>query len=119
MMNPINPWLDPIEVRRMADRLMRPNRAAPVASPTDAGFDEGFIGFTSDPLEPPAVAREEVAKPVFKAAEPTVRAPQSTPVPGVREPFLDGLTRFRDWMHREFSATEVFILDAVGGVIFD
>lgn len=103
----------------MADRLMRPNSGVPLASATDAGFDEGFIGFTSDPLEPPAVTHQEVVEPVLKATEPAARAPQFTPAPGARGPFLDGFTRFRDWMRQEFSATEVFILDAVGDVIFD
>ena len=37
----------------------------------------------------------------------------------VRGPFLDRITRFRDWFAAEFSATGIFILDREGAVIFD
>ena len=66
-MDPIYPWLDPVEVRRLADRLMKPNRE-PSVTVADAGFDEGFVGFASGaagavveappPPLPPQPARE-------------------------------------------------------------
>ncbi len=40
-MDPINPWLDPAEVRRLAERLMKPNREPAVPAP-DAGFDDAL-----------------------------------------------------------------------------
>lgn len=118
-MDPIHPWLDPVEVRRLADRLMRPNRE-PAVTVTDAGFDEGFVGYATGQAPqpaappPPQPAREEpVARidPPFQSMAET----QTT----ARGPFLDRITRFRDWLHDCFSATGIFILDREGAVIFD
>lgn len=121
-MDPVNPWLDPVEVRRLADRLMRPVRE-PSVSVADAGFDEGFVGYAAAsiplppaPSAPPPQAREVAAVPVAVSV--------GTPVaPGnpfiARGPFLDRITRFRDWMRHNFAATGIFILDREGAVIFD
>lgn len=128
MMDPIYPWLDPVEVRRLAEGLMRPHRESPV-SVTDAGFDEGFVGYASQGCEPvaavamvapvvvtpPRVAGAEVAE-VAELTVPEVEAPVQT---GARGPFLDRITRFRDWMRQQFGASGVFILDREGAVIFD
>lgn len=104
----------------MAERLMKPNREPAVTAP-DAGFDAGFVGYASDPIpQPPAppplppTVREVPAPPLdspFQAPTET----QST----ARGPFLDRITRFRDWLHDSFSATGIFILDREGAVIFD
>jgi hypothetical protein len=39
--------------------------------------------------------------------------------PDPRGPFLERIRRFRDWMHQQFSASGIFILDREGAVIFD
>ena len=106
-MDPINPWLDPAEVRRLAERLMKPNREPAVPAP-DAGFDAAFVGYASDPIPP---------QPVPPVAPP-LQAPLETQTTA-RGPFLDRITRFRDWLHHSFSATGIFILDREGAVIFD
>jgi hypothetical protein len=134
-MDPINPWLDPIEVRRLADRLMQPSReqSPPV---TDPGFDEGFIGFAPDhspapiPVISPAIPMATQVLPIAPTvvSEPQIqvaRVPifhQEIPVEipiSARGPFLDRIIRFRDWMRLNFAATGVFILDREGAVIFD
>jgi hypothetical protein len=133
-MDPIHPWLDAAEVRRMAERLMKPNREPAVTAP-DAGFDDAFVGFATDPLpQPPAPppplplvvppsgglqlspppAREEPPPPL----DSPFQAPPETQTTA-RGPFLDRITRFRDWLHHSFSATGIFILDREGAVIFD
>ncbi|MES2659338.1 MAG: hypothetical protein V4689_12030 [Verrucomicrobiota bacterium] len=121
-MDPIYPWLDPIEVRRLADRLMLPNRE-PEVSVTDAGFDDGFVGYASEqvaapptppPLPPPV--REVVHAPPLE--QPPAPPPQESPT-SARGPFLERIQRFRDWMRHHFSATGIFILDREGAVIFD
>lgn len=132
-MDPINPWLDPIEVRRLADRLMRPMRD-PGVTVTDAGFDEGFVGYATE-----STARHEpiaVAVPARVVGPPIGNPPAPAPPPSVphrpveqpaepsiessaRGPFLDRIRRFRDWMRHHFSATGIFILDREGAVIFD
>ncbi len=133
-MDPINPWLDPIEVRRLADRLMQ-HHFEPPPTFEDPGFDEAFIGFESNeasspsPVISPAIPMAiEVIPPPQIAAEQRVEAPrmpsfQNEPqvdnVISARGPFLDRIIRFRDWMRHNFSATGVFILDREGAVIFD
>ncbi len=116
-MDPINPWLDPAEVRRLADRLMTPGREPAAPSP-DAGFDESFVGYANDPLpqqpgppSPPPQVRED---PTLPASPPPAEIQTSA-----RGPFLDRINRFRDWLHHHFSATGIFILDREGAVIFD
>lgn len=118
MMDPIYPWLDPIEVRRLADRLMRPDREAQ-PTVTDAGFDDGFVGFATDQ---PAAAFIPVPPPLPPRPEPPgpFQAPPPAEIQGnARGPFLDRIHRFRDWMRHNFSATGIFILDREGAVIFD
>ena len=122
-MDPIYPWLDPIEVRRLADRLMRPeNEPAPTVA--DAGFDAGFVGYASDPLPHPAAAVPPPLPPVtVPEPEPKPeKKPELVPVEiptSARGSFLDRITRFRDWMRHHFAATGIFILDREGAVIFD
>jgi hypothetical protein len=111
-MDPVNPWLDPVEVRRMADRLMKPNQE-PNVTVTDAGFDEGFVGYATDS------AARQVAQPP-PPSTPEVSPPRQPEVTfNARGPFLDRITRFRDWMRQNFAATGIFILDREGAVIFD
>lgn len=118
-MDPINPWLDPVEVRRLADRLMKPNRepAAPLA---DAGFDSGFVGYAADPAALPATPPQLPPQPLPAPGAPanTLPPPAENPT-SARGPFLDRISRFRDWMRHSFSATGIFILDREGAVIFD
>ncbi len=115
-MDPIYPWLDPVEVRRLAERLMKPDRE-PAMAVADAGFGEGFVGYASEQVaavvtQPPPPPREE--------SPPAVQAPLPPESPNTaRGPFLDRITRFRDWMRHNFSATGIFILDREGAVIFD
>jgi hypothetical protein len=107
--------LDPVEVRRLADRLVRPGRE-PSVTAADAGFDDAFVGFATGAAAPvvqspaPPVVSAEVPAPTgFKEAGSLV----------ARGPFLDRIKRFRDWMNQNFAATGLFILDREGAVIFD
>jgi hypothetical protein len=101
-MNPINPWLDPIEVRQLAEQLLRPDRGSALDA-ADTGFDEEFVGFAN--------ARS---------------APQpETPLPPVPDPttaegqFLARILQLRDWLHRQYSASGMFLLDHEGALVFD
>lgn len=132
-MDPINPWVDANEVRRLAERLLAPSsQPDPIAR--DAGFDAGFIGFASErPSYAPPAPPSPPAPPVVRPPVPEVMVPAPPPVPPppspfeavveprttVRGPFLDRITRFRDWFVSEFAATGIFILDREGSVIFD
>ena len=122
-MDPINPWLDPAEVRRLAERLMKPDRE-PSLTAADAGFDDGFVGFASEQapstFTPARVVAHEQPLPVATIVQPPpVEVPSADVLVGARGPFLDRINRFRDWMRQNFSATGIFILDREGAVIFD
>ena len=135
-MDPINPWLDPVEVRRLAERLMVPFSEPRLAKP-DAGFDEAFVGYAGQgsapavpspfqpqqlqPAPPPAPVELQPSVPTIDAssqisAEDLLTEPRQTTARG---PFLDRIIRFRDWLSHRFSATGIFILDREGSVIFD
>ncbi len=121
-MDPINPWLDPIEVRRLAERLMRPVRD-PAVSLADAGFDAAFVGYATAQVTPPVPPPQPQA-PAPRPPEPPAPAPPpATPTEPIassaRGPFLERIRRFRDWMHAQSGATGIFILDREGAVIFD
>ncbi|MEO8615434.1 MAG: hypothetical protein ABI600_09855 [Luteolibacter sp.] len=121
MMDPIYPWLDPIEVRRLAEGLMKPHRE-PAMAVEDAGFDQTFVGYATDgpslPMPPPLPPPQQAF--VTPAAVPVTAAPTEVASPAIaRGPFLDRIARFCDWMRQQFSATGIFILDREGAVIFD
>lgn len=129
-MDPVNPWLDADEVRRLAARLMKPARD-PAVNITDAGFDEAFIGFVGERTSSPPPApppQDSPAPPSFSPEIPPQEPePVRQPVPAseapsqsaARGPFLERIQRFRDWMSREFAAGGLFILDREGSVIYD
>ncbi len=112
-MDPLRSWLDAGEVQRLAARLIESvsDPAAP-ATMGEAGFDEGFVGFTGEGSAPAAPG---------PAASPLERHEPGHPVsapPSASGPFLEKIRCFRDWMGREFAAAGVFILDREGAVIF-
>lgn len=130
-MDPINPWLDAADVRRLAERLMAPAREPQEKLP-DVGFDEKFIGFATSPEAPRESPVESVAAP-SPAPVSTPAAVTTAPVPppplpkeipaapgtGARGALLDRIHRFHAWMTRQFGASGIFILDGDGVVIFD
>lgn len=115
-MDPINPWLDRAEVRRLAERLMKPSSET-IVPVSDAGFDDAFVGFTGSVAyapAPPEIHEKNIAEP---PPEPEPDITQiATPTRG---PFLERISRFRDWMRDAFGASGVFLLDREGDVIFD
>jgi len=145
-MDPVNPWLDPSEVRHLAEQLLRPVAPARLSA-ADPGFNDSFVGFVKpDPPtsldlcpdskrnEPPTEersllsqqVREEEAPISDAATEPTpVEATPSFEPTGISPPpppqarFLERIRIFRDWLAKNFSATDIFILDREGKVIFD
>ena len=49
-MNPVHPWLDADQVKRLADMLMRPPPAPDACFRHDAGFSGDFVGFAVEEL---------------------------------------------------------------------
>jgi hypothetical protein len=122
-MDLIFPWLDPAEVRSLATQLMMPDREIPTAR-GDAGFGENFVGFgpTLTPKaasQPPSTASPTPASPAPASTLLSFPETAEPAAPVVRAPFLGRINRFRDWMHQNFGASEIFILDREGLVIFD
>ena len=76
-MDPLHPWIDADEVRRLAARLMKPSRD-PDVSVADAGFDEGFVGFAANRPAAATPAPPPVSPP------PPPPAPVQTPVTATR-----------------------------------
>lgn len=120
-MNPVSQWIDPVEVRRLAEGLMMKTKApaAPVIL-ADAGFDADFVGFASaSPLESPALPPQIISPPTPIAEAPAQPArPEIAPTPSETS-FPEKILRFKDWMRHHFDATDLFILDREGSIIFD
>jgi len=149
-MDPVNPWLDPSEVRHLAEQLLRPVAPARLST-ADPGFDASFIGFTTGgvatalprppesapPAEQPPAPRAPSVPPLPQTVQPVEQpapsAPSAPPLPASvvsppapepppaapsRTRFLQRIHIFRDWLVKNFHATDIFILDREGKVIF-
>ena len=110
-MNPIYPWLDPIEVRRLAERLMMPAKASEI-SVKEAGFDEAFVGYASSPppsgpatqatpapVAAPAPEPTRGSAPVATHPEPVQQPVSETISATARGPFLDSIQQFKFASH--------------------
>jgi hypothetical protein len=143
-MDPVNPWIDPSEVRRLAEQLLRPVAPARLSA-ADPGFDAAFVGFVSggvvadlpQPTKSAPVAVQQApttssVPPLPPTIQPTASAPPSPAAPPIFQPvpeplaaapsltrFLQRIHIFRDWLSKNFQATDIFILDREGKVIFD
>lgn len=124
-MDPLQPWVDAQEMRRLAEALMTSPARTPATS-EDAGFNGDFIGFANDPNSPPAVptpAPEKAPPPPAAAAVTAPTEPTRSAAPvvttRVRGPFLERLSRFREWLLAHGRVQGLFVLDKDGAVIFD
>lgn len=94
MMDPVHPWVDPSEMRRLAEALMQAPAKQPQA-PEDAGFGGDFVGYAGPVAPHPAprvaemapIVPEEIPEitppaPVIPAAVlPTISPPVVAPAP--------------------------------------
>jgi hypothetical protein len=118
-MNPIDTWVDTDEVRRLAERLMSPDRQTR-PNIQESGFDDSFVGFaeakpaapvvaTAAPTPPPAPAPKAAAPPqthTALAAEKSPAAPSA----------FNGLAA---WLHQQYGASAVFVVNLDGTVLLD
>lgn len=70
-MNPIDPWIDPVALRELAESLLQPV-PSPRNAGTEAGYGDAFVGF-ADPLE--EAHEDEGAPQAAPSPPPTVQAP--------------------------------------------
>jgi hypothetical protein len=131
-MDPVNPWLDPSEVRHLAEQLLRPVAPARLSA-ADPGFDASFVGFTSgaavhvvpEEMSPARIIERQVepeyelSPPVAAAVSQPAEVPEPPPTAPSRTRFLQRVYIFRDWLAKNFKAKDIFILDREGKVIFD
>jgi hypothetical protein len=117
-MDPVQPWVDPLEMRRLAEALMTaPSRSHTPAD--DACFSGEFIGFAKEAdlsTEVEDVFPVSQTSPQPAPALPPPPRPSTTPVRG---PFLERLSRYRDWLQSKVPMHGMFVLDKDGVVIFD
>ncbi len=114
----INPWLDPVEVRRLAEGLMTSHRD-PAATINNPGFDGKFVGFLADNSTPPPLPKTQPANeiaPKQTTAMAQNHPPNATTAHGL---LLERIIHFKSWMHEQFGATGTFIIDQDGNVVFD
>lgn len=129
MMDPVHPWVDPQEMRRLAEALMSAP-AKPMMTSEDAGFSGEFEGFakgqTPPGIEPMSISATSVPDPVLVI--PAGRAPINPlvveppirlAIGKVRGPFLERISHFREWLHVRGLVQGLFVLDKDGAVIFD
>ena len=118
-MDTINPWLDPNEVRQLAEKLIRPAEQTQLVS-KDPGFDTSFVGFVDTDEPAPEFTAPQIPsapqKPIAVVSQPIVKVTNAAQVTTVSDSrFVD----FRNWLTDHFGAKEIFILDHTGAVIFD
>lgn len=107
-MDPINPWIDSNETRRMAERLMLPSRE-PVMAPDGTGFDDSFVGFSDLP--------DEEEPELAQAAEHF----EATPAPSEHSEVEDSsvFSDQRAMLREHFDAIASFMIDAQGELVFN
>lgn len=99
-MDPINPWIDPSETRRMAESLRGPARQ-PITAPDDAGFDDSFVGFSEVPVAS-ADDPQAPALPTIESQDAPAQPAETAPAP------VDACPRF-GWLRECFGALGHFI----------
>lgn len=124
-MDAVQPWVDPLEMKRLAEALMAPP-VDPSAPADDAGFNGDFVGFAhnKETLSKTKAATDTPASEfVAHATIPQDHSPPSPPTitneTSVRGPFLERLSRFRHWLQSQTPMEGIFVLDKDGSVIFD
>lgn len=124
-MDPINPWLDADEVRKLAESLM-PARTLPAASINDAGFSDAFVGFAAPApvaATTPVAAPSPIVTPSPFSISTPVAAPRPAAIPAtVQTPATispaPSLQAFQSSIQQSHLAECLFIIDQTGKTVF-
>lgn len=87
--------------------------------PDDACFSGEFIGFAQEADLPAAVDEVFPVSPTSHDPAPLLSSPPRPSTTPVRGPFLERLSRYRDWLQSKVPMHGMFVLDKEGVVIFD
>ena len=121
-MNPIDTWIDTDEVRRLAGRLISPERQAP-EKVRESGFDDSFVGFADlgesnpSPVSSPAVVAMVASPAPEPAAETTIKLPK--PVAEKPTPISTKFDELSGWLRENCDASAVFVTDLDGSILHD
>ena len=118
-MNPIDTWVDTDEVRRLAERLMSPDRQAR-PNIQESGFDDSFVGFAE--AKPVAPAIKQAAPTLPPAPTPQAPAPTAThtALADAKTPATPSAFKgLAAWLHQQCGASAVFVVNLDGGVLHD
>ena len=118
-MNPIDTWVDTDEVRRLAERLMSPDRQAR-PNIQESGFDDSFVGFAE--AKPAAPAIKQAAPTPPPAPTPQAPAPTAThtALADAKTPATPSAFKgLAAWLHQQCGASAVFVVNLEGSVLHD
>lgn len=121
-MNPIDTWVDTDEVRRLAERLMSPDRQTR-PNIQESGFDDSFVGFAeAKPAAPAAPVIRQAAPAPPPAPAPKAAAPTQTHAALAAEKSPSAPSAFNGlsaWLHQQFGASAVFVVNLDGSILHD
>ena len=118
-MNPIDTWVDTDEVRRLAERLMSPERQAR-PNIQESGFDDSFVGFAEAKPAAPAIKQAAPTPPAAPAPQAPAPTPTHTALAAAKSPATpSAFNGLAAWLHQQCGASAVFVVNLEGSVLHD
>lgn len=129
-MDPLIPWIDADQVRKMAERLLTPSHQ-PVPVTLNRKEESGFIGFTPEDqlLSSPSYtgdiedtfspSRTGIADVQPQSKPASSQSPDESGAVSKNGTPFQQIPQFLGRVKREFSATDIYLLDQDGNVMFD
>ena len=118
-MNPIDTWVDTDEVRRLAERLMSPDRQAR-PNIQESGFDDSFVGFAEAKPAAPAIKQAAPTPPAAPAPQAPAPTPTHTALAAAKSPATpSAFNGLAAWLHQQCGASAVFVVNLEGSVLHD
>jgi hypothetical protein len=118
-MNPIDTWVDTDEVRRLAERLMSPDRQTR-PNIEESGFDDAFVGFAEVKPAAPAISQVAATPPPAPAPKATVPTQTHTALAAEKSPTApSAFNELAVWLRQQFGASAVFVVNLDGSVLHD
>lgn len=122
LMDPVQPWVDAEEMRRLAEALM----ASPTVIPktiAEVGYSQEFEGYAGD--APTVTVGHKLLDPVVAAiVEPAVRSDPTQPMRAdpltfVKAPYAPRLRQYVEWVCSREPVLGMFLLNHDGKIVYD
>ena len=118
-MNPIDTWVDTDEVRRLAERLMSPDRQTR-PNIQESGFDDSFVGFAEAKPVAPVIRQAAPTPPPTPAPQAPAPTQTHTALAAAKSPATpSAFNGFAAWLHQQCGASAVFVINLDGTVLHD